>query len=176
MPPANPAEQLQHAPIGDLIILLLKQFKHLIAEQGITLTTADIEAIAREIGSVPPELRAAIAHLVAESVDYLKTRFNLSFAESLAQDMDTIGGWETTADFLEIANHKSNAELRISAGASLLAFLGDTRFADALLAVIAADDGLLDVDAMFAKRALSHATGVEFAATDWTTQVRTQLA
>jgi hypothetical protein len=89
--------------------------------------------------------------------------------------MSDISGWQTTAEFLEIANHKNNAELRISAGTSLMVFLGDVRLAAYLFTVIHNDNGLDDVDAMIAKRALSHYTRVAVDAADWEAKVRAAL-
>jgi hypothetical protein len=176
----NPADALHSAPVSDLVVLLLKQFRRLLNQHDISLTTAQMEQIGAQVasGTHAPDavaLVAALHALVAESESVLRDRFDLSYAQSLASDMNSIGGWETTADFLEIANHKSNAELRISAGASLLVFLGDTRYAEHLFTAIADDAGMMDVDAMFAKRALSHHTGVDFSAEDWDAQVRARL-
>ena len=85
--------------------------------------------------------------------------------------MDAISGWETTADFIELANYKSNAELRISAGSTLLLMLAETDYVPYLLAVIDADDGIMDVDAALAQRALCHAAGVSPHAEDWLAQI-----
>lgn len=181
MLPPNPADKLRDAPLDDLIAVLLKQFKRLLADRDITLTTQAINDIAEAAAkreALPPigeRVRDTLPQFIEESIAVLHDRFGLSFAESLNTDMTSIGGWETTADFLEIANHKSNAELRISSAASLLAMLGDTRYADDLFSVLDADGGVMDVDAMFAKRALSFVTGVAFDADDWESQVRQRI-
>lgn len=182
MPLSNPADPLREAPVADLVVVLLKQFRRLLAERDIHLTTEAMRQLGAAAAShqAPDAPRrrliAALDALVGESLAELQTRFGLRFAEALATDMNAIGGWETTAEFLEIANHKSNAELRISSGAALLALLDDVRYADILLAVIEADGGADDADALFARRALAHATHIPMTAADWEGQVRQALA
>jgi hypothetical protein len=90
--------------------------------------------------------------------------------------MNAIGGWESTADFLELANTKSNAELRISLGASLLAFFGDKRAAEQLFTVIELDAGIEDVDALIAKRALSAYAKIDLDSADWEEKVKAAIA
>lgn len=181
MLPPNPAEKLRDAPIADLIVVLLKQYRRLLNEREIQLTTAAMDAIAQTAATKQPlseqgdAVRDAIAVMVTESIGVLQRRFDLTFEQSLKTDMDNIGGWETTGEFLEIANHKSNAELRISSGATLLMFLGDKRYSDALFTVIEVDGGVNDVDAMFAKRALSFIADVDFDTEDWEAQVHEGL-
>lgn len=178
MPPANPAEKLLNAPLEDLVGILLKQFKRLFNERGVTLTSAQIDAIAQAAAAKQPLPEPApalvdiLVTLVRESINLLQERFDFSFAESLRRSMDSIPRWETTAEFIEIANEKSNAELRISAGASLLACLGEARFAQHLIEVIVVDEGVNDVDAVFAKRALSHLSGLDWRAEHWLQQLR----
>jgi len=182
MPPRNPSEQLLSLPVDGLILELLKQFKRLLAERNVDLTTAEIKQISEKAANYEPlpekvaAIQAAMVQIVQESQTVLSERFGYTFAESLAVDMDSISGWETTAEFLEIANHKSNAELRISAGATLLTFLGDDRYTEPLFAVIAADEDTGDVDAAMARRALTHFTKVDATASDWMEQVRAKLA
>src|SRR5688572_7055574 len=134
MPPNDRADQLLQVPLQHLIPDLLRQFHKptLLGNYDINLSKADMDNIAEivEKRETLPDLVAAIndalAAIVQESVEELQQRFGLTFAESLAKtDMSDIGGWQTTAEFLEIANHKNNAELRISAGTSLMVFLGD---------------------------------------------------
>lgn len=181
MPPPNPAENLDKAPTADLIVLLLKQFKPLLVRQGIALNTAEERALAELAAGHHPlpengaKICAALISLIEESLALLRERWNFSYAESLRAEMESIGGWETTAEFLEIANEKSNAELRISGGSSLLALLGERRFANFLLDVLAQDGGVNDIDAVFARRALLHLTQVDSAAPDWLNQVRRWL-
>lgn len=166
MPPSNPAEQLLQAPIADLVSLLMKQFKRLLDQRDVLLTTADIEAMGQSVASgegQPPQteaVRVVLRSLIEDSLKLLNDRFGLDFASALNTSMGDIGGWETTEEFIDIANEKSNAELRISAGASLLAFLGDPGFSTYLCMVLDADNGADDVDAAFARRALLYAAGL----------------
>lgn len=181
MPDLNPTNSLKTAPLVEIIMLLLRQFKRLLAQAEVELTTDDMTAIGQAAAAYQPmpakvtAIKTVMAQLVDESLDVLQTRFQRSFAESLATDMNTIGGWETTAEFLDIAEAKSNAELRISAGASLLALLGDAQFADCLLRVIEHDAGADDVDAIFARRALAHHTQIPDIMPDWLEQVQAWL-
>lgn len=180
MPP-NAARPLLEAPIDELIAVLLKQFTRLLAQGGIALSTSDTAALAAaaaEHQPLPPvaaRICERLVELVRESEQELLTRFQMTFAQALASDMSHVTGWETTAEFLELANLKSNAELRISAGSSLLLLLGDVRFAHHALAVIDHDGGLMDVDACFARHALCHYARVPPLAEDWLTQVEAAL-
>ena len=181
MPPPNPADKLRDAPVGDLVPVLLRQFQRLLDKRGLTLSKADVDSYGQRVAARDPlpatgsEVREHLVALVNESLTELQTRFNITFAQSLAADMDDIGGWETTAEFLDVANHKSNAELRISAGSALLLFLGETRFVPHLFTVINHDAGANDVDAMFARRALSYHTQIDLDADNWQQQVRAAL-
>ncbi len=180
MPP-SPAHALLEAPLHELIAVLYKQFNRLMAQAGIQLTTAEVQALAAAAADRQPLpasadlIRERLAGLIRESEQELRARFQMSFPQALAADMSQVGGWETTAEFLELANHKSNAELRISAASSLLLMLGDGRFAHHAYAVIDADEGLMDVDACFARRGLCHYAQVEPLAEDWLAQVQAVL-
>ncbi|MFQ3645674.1 MAG: hypothetical protein SNJ54_07185 [Anaerolineae bacterium] len=180
MPP-SPAHALLEAPLHELIAVLYKQFNRLLAQGGVLLSTQEVNALAAAAADHQPLPPAAervcerLAALIHESEQELQTRFQMSFAQALASDMSQVGGWETTAEFLELANHKSNAELRISAASSLLLMLGDARFAHHAYAVIDADAGLMDVDACFARRGLCHCARIEPLAEDWLAQVQAVL-
>jgi hypothetical protein len=177
----NPTESLKNIPVVDMVVLLLRQFKRLLSQAGVDLTTDEMTAIGQAAAACQamPEKTAAIksimVNLVQESLDVLQKRFQRSFAASLATDMNTLGGWETTAEFLDIAEVKSNAELRISAGAALLALLGEVRFADCLISVLEHDAGADDVDALFARRALAHISQIPADVPDWLAQVQAWL-
>ena len=181
----NPSEQLKNIPLSMLIPDLLKQFNKptLLAQRNITLTKSDMDAISKSLTDdadlldIVPSLTNALADIVQESVDFLHDKFGLSFEQSLrTTDISQVAAWETTADFLEIANHKSNAELRISAGTSLMVFLRDLRFANYLLTVIDVDDNTDDVDAMIAKRALSHTLKVAIDSENWLEMIKKWLS
>jgi len=178
MPPVNPSDALLNAPLADLVVLLLKQFKRLLAERGLGLTTAQLDALGQAAAQRQPlpnfaeALPALLAELIAESEATLRQRFGWTFAESLTRDMSAVEGWETTAEFLEIANLKSNHELRISAASSLLALLGDERGRANLWSVLDAEGEVQDVDGAFARRALCHLDGIEPQAADWRSLAR----
>lgn len=163
-----------------LVTILLRQFKRLLAERGVELTDAEMQQIGVDTASrnAPdekiPAICAALAAVVAESEGVLK-QWNLTFAQSLATDMNAMPGWTTTADFLEIANDKVNAEVRISAGSALMLALGDTRNVNLLIQAVEHDlkaFNQLDVDAVIARRALLFASGVQGDAPDWLAQVK----
>jgi len=180
MPPPNLDNKLMQAPFADIVTVLLTQFKRLLDERGVSLTKAQIDAIGEssqrkawdEI-QLFDSIRTVLVELVEESQSVLQEQFGFTFTQSIEADMSAVDGWETTADFLERANHKSNAELRMSAGASLLAALGDVRYRDILLAVIQQDAGANDVDATLAKRVLAHATDIplDTKTADWAAAV-----
>ena len=166
--------------IDELILILLRQFRWLLAERGVDLTDARLRKISQataERQPLPAEVAAicdVLAALIVESEAVL-AEWGLDFAQSLATTMNDIGGWETTADFLDVANHKVNAELRISAGAALMALLSDAQYAPYLLQAIDHDletQGRLDVDATIARRALLFAAGIEPDDTDWLAKLR----
>lgn len=175
----NPVGALDDMPFDELLAMLLRQFKRLLAARGIDLSDSELKALANAVAASTPSphaqsVRAALADIIAESENVLK-HWNLTFAESLATGMDAIPGWETTAEFLEIANEKSNAELRISAGAALAVALGDLRYARYLLDVTGHDAGAWDVDAVIARRVLLFASGVAGGADGWLAQVNAWL-
>lgn len=163
-------QQLNDAPLDDLLAILLRQFKALLAPVEI----GNPQTLARQMvaGDVPDSeaeaLRERLVELVRESEAVL-AGWNLSFAESLITEMDAVPGWETTADFLELANEKSNAELRIAAGSTLLAASGDLRFTPHLLAAIATNPD--EIETVAARRLLSQHSGIAQDALDWQEQV-----
>lgn len=164
--PPSPNEKLGDAPFNDLMRVLLSQFKRLLADNGTPLTADETLEVARAIadGSPHPKLpkiQSIMESLVNESLTLIQDRWGLTFLQSLYASMDDLDTWESTAEFLEIANEKSNAELRVSAGSSLLVAMGDLSFAPYLLDVIKQDNGVMDVDAVFARRVLLHISSVE---------------
>ncbi len=172
MPPHNRADNAASWTPQELFAILLRQFKRLMAERGVKITEAEVltlsDAMAqRQTHPHSAEVIQVMRQIVDESVQVLAA-WNLTYAQSLAASMDDMPGWATTADFLSLANEKGNAELRISAGASLLAGLGDGRTAPYLLAAYAngADDSE-DVDAVIARRALCFVADINEADPDW---------
>ncbi len=156
MIPPDPLAAYQAAPLADLLAILLRQFRRPLVSRGVHFTDADAEKLAGEIvahgelSEISAKVRAALVDLVAESYAALE-RWNLTFQQSLDTEMSDIPGWETTADFLVIANEKTNAELRISTGAALLAALGDPRYEADLRFLAARPD---DLDGVIARRVL----------------------
>ena len=157
MPLPDRENALEQAPFADLLVVLLKQFKRLLAAKGVNLSESDIEAVARQVsehGAVDERMqmvREALVELVAESEAVL-AQWKLTFQQALATNMDAMPGWETTAEFLDIANEKSNAEIRIAAGSALTAALGDLRYEPYLRHLA---EGDYDVDSIFARRVLA---------------------
>jgi hypothetical protein len=162
-------------------LILLRQFKRLLAEQGQDLADAELRILAdrmtkRQLQSEPETgMRAALIALVEESLNVLR-KLGLDYARSLETEMDQLSGWETTADFIALANEKANAELRISVGAALLAGLGDDRFADVLLTTyLHGKDDPEDVDAIIAQRALGFAAQIPASQPEWQSKIATWL-
>ncbi len=125
-------ETFETLPIDELLVVLLKQMKRPLESVGMTISDMDAKGYVRQRitgeGDIPPTLIQGLLDSVAESEKVL-AQWGLTFQQSLATQMDNIPGWETTADFLELANEKVNAELRITLGAALaLALGGETRY------------------------------------------------
>lgn len=166
------------APLDDLLTIVLRQFKRPLAALGITMTDQDAHSIIRAALTHEPlsdhaqTVRDGLAALVAESEAVLQ-RWNLTFQQSLETDMDAMPGWETTAEFIDIANEKSNAELRIANAAALVMLMGDRRYAAHLLYLASRRDQ--DMDTVLAQRVLRFALGVDDEAADWLAQVRARL-
>ncbi|MBZ0296581.1 MAG: hypothetical protein K8L99_28730 [Anaerolineae bacterium] len=169
------ATVLSQAPLHDLIVVLLRQYKHLLSERDISLTEADIQSTAQHIvarqalDDREQAIRAVLATLVEESQTVLD-QWHLSFAQSLETEMTNIPGWETTAEFLEIANEKGNAELRIASGSALAVALGDYLFAPHLLTVLDHDPN--ELEGMVARRVLTLVSGVDAEVEDWQAQIQ----
>jgi hypothetical protein len=178
------AGNAEHWEFDTLVLILLRQFKRLLADRDVVLSDTDMKGIgsaaaARSaLDSTGLAARAALAEIVAESEEML-AGFGLTFAQSLATTMNDMPGWETTADFLQLANEKINAEVRISAGAALMVCLGDARYAHYLLQAVDHDlseHNALDVDAVIARRALLFAAEVAADDPDWRDEIRAWVA
>ncbi len=146
------------APMPDLIDILLRQFKRPLANYAIELSSADVDAIAAAVAHRQPlsekgqQVRDGLIQAVAESERVL-AGWNLTFQQALQTEMADMPGWESTAEFLELANEKSNAELRIAGGSALVLALGDDRYRE-YLRFLVANPHLDDVSAIMAKRIL----------------------
>lgn len=145
MPPTERAQTFADAPIGDLIGVLLRQMRRPLASHDFTMTDTEAVRMAHEwvekhTLDSHDKLVAALVKTVTESQDVL-TKMGLTFEKALDTDMNNLGGWQTTAEFLELANEKSNAELRIAVGAALALAFGDSRFKPALDHLVNGDYG-----------------------------------
>jgi hypothetical protein len=156
------------APLEELLAVLLRQFRRLLLAKALPLSDADTAEVAAALARRDPpderaqRLRAALVALVEESEGVL-AGLGLTFAQALATPAADLPGWESTADFLALAEQKANAELRISTGSALLVLLGEQRFSAHLDAVIAraAETGQPDLDSIIAERALAHSRADE---------------
>ncbi|GAB1420825.1 hypothetical protein MASR2M15_09490 [Anaerolineales bacterium] len=180
MPIPSPATALLSASSEELIHLLLKQFQRLVAEKGTSLSAAEMKQIASDAALYQentriPTLILALQSLVQDSHQLIANRWKMDFASILTADVASLETWSSTADFLEIANEKSNAELRISAGSCLLAFLGDLAVTPDLMVILHADQGANDVDGIMARRALCHLFKIDPQAEDWLAQIESQF-
>jgi hypothetical protein len=177
----NRAQNVWTWTIEELTLILLRQFKRLIAEHGADRTDADLKALAgrterHAVNEGDAPVVAALREIVVES-EALLAEWGLTFEQSVATGMEEMPGWDTTADFLSLANDKINAELRISAGSALLALLGDTRYAHHALAAV--KHGIRDpedVDAVITLRALAFAAQIDEHAKDRLSQIEQWVA
>lgn len=162
----------------ELMLMLLRQFRNLLAERGAEYDDLTL----RELTDNPVLLEAerdrliqTMSAIVDESVAFLGG-WNLSYSQSLATDMNDLAHlWETTAEFLDVANQKNNAELRINGGSALLGLLGVVDHVPYLLATIDYDlthyrD--FDIDGTIARYTLCQLSGVAVDAADWLGKVR----
>jgi len=155
----NRTAAYENAPLDDLLAILLRQFKRPLKSHDVDLTDADAERLAKAItaGEGLDEqgiaVRDAFRALVAESEGVLG-EWTLTFEQSLDTPMDAMPGWESTADFLEIANVKSNAELRISTGSILLLALGDDSRVGHVRFLATRPPDVADLDSILARRVL----------------------
>jgi Arc/MetJ family transcription regulator len=176
MPP-NRTAAYERAPLDDLLAILLRQFKRPLLTHGVTLSDSEAAEIASaavqraDMTEKAQTVRDALVDLVAESEGVL-ARWNLTFEQSLQTEMSDIPGWTTTAEFLEIANEKANAELRISTGAALMVALGDTRRAHHLLHIVEHSGADADLDEVIARRVLLFASGIMPDQPDWLDKLR----
>lgn len=157
----SPAAHLSTAPLDELISILFQQFKKPFVEHNLDTSPEVLQRIieaATEHQSLPETdaMRALLHKIIHESEDTLRNDFGFTFAESLGKTMNDVTGWESTADFIEKANIKSTAELRISTASLLLAFMGDTSFVPHIRTILQDDAEAEDVDGVLAKRALQH--------------------
>lgn len=175
------ASNVEDWEIDALVVVLLRQFKRLLADKAVILTDADMQTLGFCVvertltDETTSPIREALDALITDSIGVLH-QWGLTFAQSLATDMNDLTSlWETTADFLALANEKGNAEIRISAGSALHTLLGGKDYVDHLITTIDHDLrvlGTLDVDAMICKRALTHCANIPQNDADWWERAR----
>ncbi len=160
------------APIQDIIDISLRQFRRPLANYDIDLSASDITDIATTVAERQPltekalQVRDGLVRAVAESETVL-AGWELTFAQALRTPMDNMPGWETTGEFLALANEKSNAELRIAAGSVLVLALGDARYREHIMLLLNHPE-LDDVSAIMARRVLEFVSGkADAAARQW---------
>jgi phage tail protein X len=176
--PTSRRSAFENAPMRDMIDILLRQFRRPLANHNVTLTMEDVAAIASAAAERQPlsdhgrAVRVGLVRVVEESETVL-ARWDLTFEQALQTEMPDIPGWETTAEFLDIANEKSNAELRIAAGSALVLALGDKQFV-AYLFFLVMRPQLDEVSAVVARRILAFASHTEDSMNDddWLERVR----
>jgi hypothetical protein len=162
----SPAAHLSTAPLDELISILFQQFKKPFVEHNIDTSPEVLQRIteaAADHQSLPETdgMRALLHKIIHESEDTLHNDFGFSFASSLGKTMNDVTGWVSTAEFIDKANIKSTAELRISTASLLLAFMGDASFTHHIRAILADDAEAEDVDGVLAMRALQHLSEAE---------------
>lgn len=160
------ATGLSRAPISEIILIFLQHFRPILAEANLTPGADEARELAGAIAAGRPHVKAepatrAIAERVDSRLDALRSRWGMDYAASLRADMEAIGPWRTTAEFLALANDKVEAETDIALGSALLLAAGRREYARCLLDTLEHDAGALDVDAAIARRILLHVSGID---------------
>ena len=177
LPPARQSA-FNTAPMNELLSVLLRQFKRPLANFDVDLTPQAVTDISEQIAQRQPltdaamTIRDGLIQVVVESEAWFSDH-DLTFQKSLQTEMGDMPGWETTAEFLDLANEKSNAELRVAGASALVLALGDRQYADYLLFLLE-NPQLDDVNAIMAKRILAFASQTESQMDDddWLAAVR----
>lgn len=178
MLPPDRARTFDNAPMDELLSVLLRQLKRPLTAHGSRLTDAQVDSLAQQriVSQTIPEMRElvmALGAVVAESHKVLE-KLGFTYQQSIQTGMDGVKGWETTAEFLELANEKSNAELRITLASGLGLVFGQERaFVPDLLFLARGDYG---DETVIARRCLAFAAGVDHHAPDILTQIENWLA
>lgn len=160
--------------------LLLRQLEGALRQRDPTHDTSAWRDLitALEAGERPEcvtRLAVVLIALVEDKLKTLRDRFSADFAGSLAADITQFTDWESTADFLSIAEEKAQAEQDIVIASALLVACGRSEYASYLIEVIEDDAGALDVDAVIARRLLLHAGAIDGTNTDAPSQARAWL-
>lgn len=178
MPPPRHEKRPAEWSTPELMLMLLRQFRNLLAEHGAEYDDNTLRQLVDDASFLEaerPQLIGATQAIVAESVAFLQT-WNLTYPQSLKTDMNELGHlWKSTTDFLDVANQKNNAELRINGGSALLGLLGISDNAPHLLMTVEHDlkhyrD--FDIDGAIARYVLCQLADVAIDDDDWLGQVR----
>ena len=158
---SRPREKLNKAPISEVLLMLLSHLRAALADAGLALSGDANRELAAALASGDPHpsreaLTTTLTALVDDSLKALQAGWNLDFAAALGADASALGAWETTAEYLELANKKAELETRIVTASALLVAAGRGEYAQHLQDVIAQDAGAMDVDAIVAGRILQH--------------------
>lgn len=158
--------KLVQAPLVEVVNLLLRQCAPWLEAAGKSLDVAQCRDLAIELASDDATAAAAplidnLKALVDSDLTQVLELWRSSFREFLAMDVADIGDWQSTADLLDLANDKAELEQRIVILSALLVICGKREYGAYLLEVIEFDDGVMDLDAVIARRALMTISGVE---------------
>lgn len=181
MPPPRHEKRPAEWSTPELMLMLLRQFRNLLAEQGAEYDDTTLRQLVDDESFLARErhkLISAMRGIVDESVGFLQT-WDLTYSQSLQTDMNDLAHlWSSTADFLDVANQKNNAELRINGGSALLGLLGVAEDAPYLFATLEADlqYAELDIDGAIARYVLCQLAGVAVDDADWLGQVQAWMS
>ncbi len=173
-------EKLAQAPLQEILHLLFRQLDGALTRREPSLgakPSRDLIA-ALAAGETPEsvkDLAAALISIVEDNLKTLRDRLSVDFAGSLAADITQVADWQSTADFLSIANEKAGAEQAIMIASALLVACGKSQYASYLIEVIEDDAGALDVDAVIARRILLHVGAIDSVNKDTPSQARAWL-
>ncbi len=173
-------EKLAQAPLQEILHLLFRQLDGALTGRGQSLgASPSRDLIAALAAGETPEsvkvLAAALISIVEDNLKTLRDRLSVDFAGSLAADITQVADWQSTADFLSIANEKAGAEQVIMIASALLVACGKSQYASYLIEVIEDDAGALDVDAVIARRILLHVGAIDSVNKDAPSQARAWL-
>ena len=173
-------EKLAQVPLQEILHLLFRQLDGALTGRAQSLgakPSRDLIA-ALAAGETPGSVNAltvVLIRIVEDNLKILRDRLSVDFASSLAADITQAADWESTADFLSIANEKAGAEQEILIASALLVACGKSEYASYLIDAIEADAGALDVDAVIARRMLRHVGAIDSVNTDAPAQARAWL-
>lgn len=144
-------------PLSEILAFLLKQLRRPLLAQGFPPSQLNEAVLAQQLmqrDTSLTRLHEALQNVLQESEHQL-AQWGMSFSESLETPLGQMSGWETTADFLELATLKSNAELRIASASLLLVWLDAPRYRP-YLAFMVAHPHHDELSSIIALRVLQH--------------------